>query len=394
MRYEVYDSETTIRNRGETAIGTMEASPFYPDNIVVAVGELGVAKGEEVVRSAYDVDGNLPIPFCLSTPDDLLVIGHNLPFDLEYMWKMWPDAFWAKLPTLHIWDTQQVAYLLSGQDKLFASLDEEAAELGLPLKDDRVKEYWKQGIDTTLIPKELLMEYMESTDLHNPLYIFRDQWKQLQDKPKLMELVKVKMDDLLLTTVMTIHGMEFDLVKANEKIEALDAKIDMLDATIRSQVKNFFSEKFAFNPESQDHISLAAWGGDYANIEDVVQYYAHGPEIIYKSGQKKGQVKTRKEKVFYKTKGFGLKPGISPKMKNGLFSTEEEYLAKHSGHPFIDAVLAYRQLKKDVETYFRGYSKLVFPDGRLHPQYNHSSVVTGRQSCEKPNLQNVTRDDE
>lgn len=395
MKYAVYDSETTIRNTGDDAIGSMAANPFAPSNFVVAYGELAINKNkEEVVKLEYDEEGNLPPPFVLTYPDHILVIGHNIPFDLEYMWKMWPDEFWAKLPTLHIWDTQQAAYLLSGQEKLFTSLNAESAELGLPLKDDRVKAYWDEGIDTPLIPKEMLLDYLGSTDLHNPLYIFRDQWAQLMGQPKLMELAKVKMDDILLTTIMTIHGMEFDLVKANEKIEELDARIAVLDQELRSQVQSFFSEKFEFNPDSKDHISLAVFGGSYKNEEDVVQRDEQGEPIVYKSGQKKGQVKTRKEKVEYSTKGFKLKPGIAPKMKNGLYSTEEEYLAKHKGHPFIDAVLEFRELQKDVSTYYRGYSKLVFPDGKLHPQYNHSSVVTGRQSCEKPNLQNVTRDDE
>lgn len=388
MKYEVYDSETTIRNMGDYAIGSMWASPFYPGNIVVTYGELGIKGGEIQVRTEYDADGKLPPPIALQMKEEVLVIGHNLPFDLEYMWKMWPNEFWKKLPTLHIWDTQQAAYLLSGQEKLFASLDSESEERGLPLKDNRVKKYWDEGIDTPLIPQDLLVNYMVATDLHNPLAIFRDQYAQLSKNPKLMALMKVKMDDILLTTVMSIYGMHFDLPTALAKAEELETEVELLRQKLIKLATKHFVKHFDFDPASDDDISLAAYGGKYKVVENVIVYQGDEP-YVYKSGQKKGQVKTKKEKIEYVTKGFKLPPGISPKMKNGLYSTEEQYLSKIQ-HPFIELVLKFRELAKDLSTYYTGYSKLVFPDEKLHPQFNHSAVKTGRQSCSQPNLQNVT----
>jgi DNA polymerase-1 len=53
-------------------------------------------------------------------------------------------------------------------------------------------------------------------------------------------------------------------------------------------------------------------------------------------------------------------------------------------------VLEWRALKKEITTYLEGYSKMVTPDGRIHATINHCSTATGRQSCTKPNLQNVS----
>lgn len=391
MKYEVYDSETTIRNVGDYAIGSMQASPFYPDNFVVAYGELTVKGDKPHVKTQYDAQGKLPPPTVLCcTEEDRLLIGHNLPFDLEYMWKMWPDEFWKKLPTLYIWDTQHAAYLLSGQEKLFASLDSESEERGLPLKDDRVKQYWEQGIDTPLIPQDLLVNYMVDTDLHNPLAIFKDQYEQLSKQPKLMALMKVKMDDILMTTAMSIFGMHFDLNVALKGSEALDAELEEIRERITKSAEGFFvSSSFVFDPNSKDHISLAVYGGTYTVREDVVVEDEKGLPVLYKSGKNKGSVKTHKQKVEYATEGFNLPPGTAPKLKNGLYSTEELYLSRIN-HPFIKDVLRFRELDKDLSTYYNGYSKLVFPDCKLHPQFNHSAVTTGRQSCSQPNLQNVT----
>lgn len=395
MKYVVYDSETTIANRGEFAIGTSQGSPFHPDNFVVAHGELALNNGREVKQLSYDVERRIAPPWWLTYKDHVLVIGHNTGFDLQHAWAMWPDLFWSKLPTLHIWDTQQAAYLLSGHDKLFNSLNQLSEELGLPPKLDRVKlEYWDQGIDTVFVPKDLLLEYLGAADLHNPLAIFRHQWAELEKNPKLMALAKIKMDDILMTTIMTINGMKFDIMLANDKVEELDGQIEELRTRIMESVHGMFVDSFSFDPDSPTHISLVVFGGSYKVVEDVQQEDEAGNALRYKGGQKAGQIKTRKEKVEQTTTGFGLKPGNAPKLKNGLYSSESDYLAQHIEHPFIKDVLRYRELQKDVTTYYRGYSKFVWPDGLIHQQINQAATDTGRQSSSQPNLQNVTKEDE
>jgi DNA polymerase-1 len=54
-------------------------------------------------------------------------------------------------------------------------------------------------------------------------------------------------------------------------------------------------------------------------------------------------------------------------------------------------VLAYRGWQKSVSSNYRAYLELLSPDGRLRPNYKLHGTVTGRMSCEKPNLQQIPK---
>jgi len=56
-----------------------------------------------------------------------------------------------------------------------------------------------------------------------------------------------------------------------------------------------------------------------------------------------------------------------------------------------ESVLAYRGWQKAVTSNYRAYLKLLSPDGRLRPNYKLHGTVTGRLSCEQPNLQQIPR---
>jgi DNA polymerase I-like protein with 3'-5' exonuclease and polymerase domains len=394
MLFRVFDAETNILNRGEGAVGKMGASPFWPDNHIVCYGE---SRGENV-SVGFLGDGPLekPAPDALMRAGqgtDVLIVGHNIAFDLMYINKEWPSLFQRALPHLYIWDTQQVEYLLSGQTHLYPSLDEAATARGLPLKPDKVKEYWEQGIDTALIPRDLLTEYQEH-DIITTRAVFLDQHRKVSEDPALMALVKHKMDDILMTTLMTIHGMKFDVTLAHQTLQRLDAEIEQLAQELTETAKPFFDPDFEWNVGTNDHVSLALYGGEYTIERDLPKLDENGEPQRYKGGQKAGQVKTKKGDVKYETNGLNLPPYNSPRTKSGNFSTAEEYLVKNGEHPFVKKLLRWREATKDADTYYRGYSALVFPDGCLHPQRNHCSTATGRLSCTAPNLENVSKSEE
>lgn len=393
MRWFAVDSETNILNRGDEAVGTMQAHPAHALNKIVSLGEQWHAQGKPVYAAYYSADGVEQIPtflqHAMEGKDTLLVI-HNVPFDFSYILKTWPDEVMEALPHLYVWDTMQVAYLLSGQEKVMPSLDKESEELGLPLKDDRIKQYWKDGVDTSMIPKELLLEYMEQ-DVDNTRQIFLDQWNAVQQSPKLLELVRIKMDDKLFTTFMQVYGMHFNVTKAAELLEVVETDAKTLHAEIMEEAKQHFAEDFTFNPGSPDQVSTLLFGGTY-KVERQETVFQDGEPVIYKSGQKKGQVKTRKVKVEVETKGLGLPTKGIPANSYG-YSTSDDHLSKLN-HPLPAKLLAYRGLTKDASVYYRGYSELVWPDGCIRPNINHEIAATGRQSSSAPNLQNVSKEDE
>lgn len=389
----VLDLETTVRNKGEDAVGSFSGSPFSRKNFIVVVAEH--SKG----RSRLDygvVAGEVQPPKALSLAaegKEVLLIGHNLGFDLLYVMKTWPEL-WAKArPTLYIWDTQQVEYLLFGQSEMYPSLDDASARRGLPLKDDRIKRYWNDGMDTTEIPKDELLEYAEG-DVVNTWWVFKDQYRELQDDPLLMELVRVKMDDLLLTIHMQYYGMAFDLVVADQKIQELDKELEGLYNSIKEQAQSFMPEDVEFNPDSPAHLSAVLFGGVIKTERPVAVRDDQGQVVLFKSGERKGQEKTKLTKMEIPIKGMGLPiKGIAATTHG--FSTADAVLEKLKDKaPLAGLIAKHRALSKDVSTYYQGYSALVWADGNIHPNINHESTVTGRQSVSAPNLQNVSKEEE
>jgi len=393
LHYSVVDTETTIRNVGDGAVGEFAGSPFSPKNFVVSLGELA---DDGHYRYSYNTEGKHKVPWFLQRArhHKVMVVGHNLGFDWHYFFKTWPKEMEEALPNLFIWDTQHVKYLLSGQSHLYPSLDECSAELGLPLKDDKIKEYWAQGIDTVHIPKEELLDYMKQ-DVLNTHSLFLHQYNLVMANPALRELVYVKMDDLLATVQMTWNGMAFDLTEAQQKLEVLDTQKEASYTIVEGIGKQHFPPFIEFDIESTQHVSCLLFGGSLKIEQRVEVLGEDGVPLRYKGGQKAGEVKTRMEKREHHIKGLGIKPkdyGI-PVMKSGHFSTDSESLEKLD-HPVVKALLEFRTLNKDTETYYRGYSKWVWGDNCIHPNINQESTRTGRQSSSSPNLQNVSSEDD
>jgi DNA polymerase I-like protein with 3'-5' exonuclease and polymerase domains len=73
----------------------------------------------------------------------------------------------------------------------------------------------------------------------------------------------------------------------------------------------------------------------------------------------------------------------------GLANTSEQTL-KQSGHRLARYILNYRSTKKRMEQ-AETLLKAIEEDGRIHAQFTPTGAITGRFSCRKPNLQNISR---
>ena len=79
------------------------------------------------------------------------------------------------------------------------------------------------------------------------------------------------------------------------------------------------------------------------------------------------------------------------KTKTGQYKTGEDVLQKlKHGHPIIQMILDYRQLRKLKNTYVDPLPALRdLKDGRIHTSYMQTVAATGRLSSSHPNLQNI-----
>jgi len=79
------------------------------------------------------------------------------------------------------------------------------------------------------------------------------------------------------------------------------------------------------------------------------------------------------------------------KTKGGKDSVSESVLLRID-HPMVGDLLKYRAASKQLSSFIEGWRPYIDTDGRLHPVFKLHGTVTGRLSCEHPNLQQVPRD--
>ena len=355
----VVDLETTIR----CPVGNHKANPMWVGNKIIAAGV-------KIVGKHYvDFYNALGLPeFAVRDTCNIasLVIGHNVKFDLLYIYRGCND----KLPA--VWDTQLAAYLLSGQRQLYASLDELTSEyVGDDfLKDDKIKQYWKDGVDTNNIPKDELMLYMRG-DVENTEKIFLAQYKEAEDLD-ILPLMFTQMDALRATIEMNRNGMAMDWEYINEQY-------------------NDYTEKYNV---AEDHVKAIAPTLDVASPKQLSLYFFGGVEK-YVEREHVGSYKNGKDKFKNVTKErtlTGMYAPIGVVGKSGSYSTDDsvlhELMAK--GDQVAAALLTTRECAKIKDTYYGGLIDLRFASDLIYPNLNHCATKTGRLSATNPNLQNQT----
>ena len=407
------DAETSIKNRGERAIGKDKASPHHPDNNIVYLGyKLRTDQVTTIVHYTDNwIDGE-----CVD-----LLIGQNLKFDLLYLMR---DSRTRKdLHKMQIWDTQIAEYIISGQQEKMAALGDKKADekyakkhdvpvghvlkqglatkYGGTDKDDRLKEFWNNDVDTEDIPEDIIKPYLED-DVLNTELVALQQIKTAHEMG-ILPLIKSQMDALLATTEMEFNGLHFEKQSAREELMVLAGQLEGLKVRISKYFEQLKPE-IEVNISSNDQLSLVLFGGKlpYTVMEPMLD--EDGNEVLYKSGDKKGQVRYKKQQKLKDIVGI-LPPTVLMPTKEwktkkaGIYKTDEEVLSflieiDTPAADLAELVLTYREIEKDLTTYYKPYIDLVFPDGCIHGKLNHALTNTGRLSSSAPNLQNITNKDE
>lgn len=402
LTYSVVDLETSVNNTGEDAIGKNKASPYHPDNKVVLDGAL-MGHLESNSKKRVDIVKHI-VALSFTTQDKTFLVGHNIGFDLLYYKKHNTKEYNKVISEVRIWDTMIVEYLLTGQQDKFMSLDKLSTRYGGTLKDNRIKDFWVSGVKTEDIPEEMLSEYLEQ-DLRNTELIFREQMKKVLDDDKL-DLVMAMMDSRLATTAMEFSGMFFDKKAAKKEQEMLTHILLICEESLDVQIYIAHGgtlKKEEVNTKSKEQISRTLFGGVFTYKVDVPMLDDTGKEVLFKSGPRKGQVRTKKETHTSLIKGLCEYPPLKEweTKKEGVYKVDEHVLSRvldktrrMECNDFIKTLMEIRKLQKDITTYYEGFGKLVWPDGLIHPNFNHAATSTGRLSSSGPNFQNLANSKE
>lgn len=369
MKELVLDVETTISNKGNA---------FDQTNKLCYVGI-----GDKLFDIEYSHDPYVPklqeIQQKIDNCD--ILIGFNIKFDLH-----WIRRYGITFSNKRIWDCQLVHFILTGQTESYPSLNGVAAYYGLGTKLDVVStEYWKNGIDTPSIPRNILEEYLQG-DLDLTYQIYLKQIEKVKASSlQLQRLISLHNQDLLVLQEMEYNGLLYNSRKSEELANELDAQIVKLDHELYE-----YHQCDSFNPNSGDHLSSLLYGGNIKLSRKV-------SAGIFKTGPRKGEQKEKWENYLIELPRLFTPPKGSELAKDGYFSTDEYTLkslrsSNKDSLKTIQTLLERSELEKRVSTYYRGLLKLAselnWKENKIHGQLNQCVARTGRLSSSKPNLQN------
>lgn len=365
------DVETTIRNK----IGKNKASAFCPDNFIVWSG----------LKRCHDdsvsiVNGPAQPP----KEAGYTVVGHNVKFDLHHL-RAADDGWWEYVLNNGVWDTSIAEYLLTAQVEKYPSLDKCSTKYGGTVKDDRLKEeFWGKGIDTTEIPEDIILPYLEQ-DVLNTEIIATAQMEEAE-RLGMMPLMRAMMQAMLATAEMEWNGLYVDLDRLESIQGSLETERRSLLLTLEDEVLEDCAglPRDQLNLSSNKQLSALLFGGE-------IEYTDKEQIGFFKTGEKKGQprFKNVKKTVDVKRKYTPLKEWEN---KLGYYSSSDDILSvllgEHGG-AFLEGMLRLRWLNKQINTYAEGMKKLLMDNSLIHHSLQCTSTSTGRLSCTAPNLQNI-----
>lgn len=271
-------------------------------------------------------------------------IMHNGSFDLTML-----HAYCGYPFTLYQ-DTMAMAYLLHPEERKGLELLS-GVYLGLPPY---------KGIDYKNIESEPLDELaaMNGRDACRTFNLFRPLANELNERPHLSRTYQwLLLPAIQALSAMTIRGVPLDM----ERVEALKVELEADLARLRADLI-----KLAGKPT--DLFGRADW-----------------PKGVFNPGSPQQVAHVLFDKLGYP---------VLAETSTGAPSTGADILEQLSTErpsEFLDKLLEYRTANKLLTAFINSWTDLVESDGRLHPRYKPTQVVTGRLAAEKPNIQQVPR---
>lgn len=396
MSYIVIDLETNIKN----TIGNNKGSSHCQENEIVWWGHIRSGKDPDLRKFPKKVKNLRESGMPIYVYDNIeVIVGHNIKFDLLYLLR--DEVFKNKIfPHKFIWDTALVEFIITGQEHKFPALNECAIKYGGTVKPEKIKELWDAGVDTDDIDDDLMKEYLTG-DVLNTELVFLKQFEYCKESG-ILPLIWSQMSALKATTMMEHNGMKIDQrglidYKYLKEKELNDNRVKLISLILHKlhphlNTLDMVGVSQFLNLDSPQFISKVLYGG-------TCEFITKEPDGVYKSGAKKGLPKTKNV----------THEGVLPRLvtpfphwetaKRGIYKVGEEELKEILSCPhtpdmelFINTLLQVRELSKEVGTYIEGISNLIYEDGCIHGNLQHTVAITGRLTSSNPNLQNITNE--
>lgn len=321
------------------------------------------------------------------------LVGFNIKFDLA-----WAVRLGIQIPqALEIWDCSLAEFIFTGQEARFISLNECLEKYALPVKLDKVKEYWEKGISTEDIPRDIVEEYND-WDVVTTEMLYDIQMSLLSDKQK--RLVLLEGHDMKTLIAAEHAGLLFDVDKAREETEALQEKLASIESQMVGYLPSSIPASARFNFDSGDQLSALLYGGT------ITFDWCTEQEAVYKSGDRKGETYIRRSwnatPVVFPARFKPLdgtevkKTADNPNAVTRFYQVDEPTLKQlktkdKKDKELIALILERAKLTKVKEMIASILDKMEerhWENNYIHAQFNQNNVITGRLSSSQPNMQN------
>ena len=436
------DIETTVSKEGDP-------SPFNPDNRLVSIGindeyyffyHKDFNDVEKIKQNKDKVQKILD--------ESTLVIGHNLKFDMSWMYEF-GFTYGGKL-----YDTMLAEYIIMrGNKDKSLSLKECCRRHNISLKSDILATYMEDGYGVDEIPLEYLESYgRQDVKITKELYLTQVRFYNLPANRGLLPTRDLMNDFLQVLIDMECNGnyiniedldnVEKELTqeyyKLKNKIDKIifqvmgDTKINLSSTEDLSKViyskqvqdKNLWSSMFNIGIDKKTNKPKKRPMMSDKQFQGMVQKYTDPifKTIAEQCGTCKGVGyirkinkdgkpskmlnvchRCKKEGVIYTDTearaGFNWKPNSVHDVAQGGFKTDKETLtrigvyAEGTLKEFVDCIVRYGAIETYLNTFITGIKDNTNQDALLHPSFNQHVTMTGRLSSSKPNFQNMPRGD-
>jgi DNA polymerase-1 len=256
------------------------------------------------------------------------IVGHNLLFDLTFAAAI--GAYIAN-PKERLWDTmiaEKLLYCKAYSEPRHHSLKELASKLGIPLNKEHQTAKWGGPLTGDMLRYAAM-------DTYAAYMVYLSQRERIAGEG-LGRAMAIEMGALPAIAAMRAWGVGVDGDALEKAWEAARAEMERLEKELEPYGR-------AVMPE----LNLGQWLN--WNRLDLIK------DVLYSQGLPWDQ-------------------------------TNEAALAPYKSHPFVAALLKWREVKKRKEL----LADLLTPlkeDGRIYPDWDPLGAETGRMTCKAPNLQ-------
>lgn len=401
MRYLVFDIETS----GQDTYGKFQ-NPFDLNNEITMAA---FKRWDSEPTYIYQHNGiNRQDVFESHNLCDIdVIIAQNASFDLSYIWSNYDFQDWLKAGGV-VYDTKLAEYLLTAQiPHIKKDLDTMAKKYGGTVKDDRVKELYKQGVLSKDIDKDLLIPYCID-DVLNTEVVYLGQQSRIA-KHGMENIIREYMSHLLATVEMSYNGLYVSPTVAQAETARLTQEVEDMRKAVKPSPD--WPEQVEFQPTNNGHISAVLFGGSlkYETVEVVLDPDT-GKPVTFKGGKRAGQEKTRKATRVVDIIGYKVPVPSDARKPSGVHTCDKDVLlrivetaADAKVKEFCENLMSFKAVFKLLSTYYSSHQTLstgkIKTVGMLtcvnpatncvHTEFKTTDTRTGRLSSGTPNIQNA-----